>query len=39
MEIDPQKIQGTWKENQDNQNNSNEVEDIMLKCHPLPQIS
>jgi hypothetical protein len=27
------------KENQDHQNNSNEVEDIMLKGHPMPQIS
>ncbi len=26
----------TQKENQDNQNNSNEVEDVMLKMHPLP---
>jgi hypothetical protein len=29
----------TQKENQDHQNNSNEVEDVMLKGHPLPQIS
>jgi hypothetical protein len=29
----------SWKENQDNQNISNEVEDKMLKEHPLPQIS
>jgi len=29
----------TWEENQNNQNNSNEVEDLMLKGHPLPQIS
>ncbi len=28
----------TQKENQNNQN-SNEVEDLMLKGHPLPQIS
>jgi hypothetical protein len=26
----------TQKENQDNQNNSNEVEDVMLKMHLLP---
>jgi len=26
----------TRKENQDNQNNSNEVEDVMLKMHLLP---
>jgi hypothetical protein len=25
----------TQKENQGNQNNSNEVEDVMLKMHPL----
>jgi hypothetical protein len=29
----------TWKENQEHQNNNNEVEDIMLKGHPLSQIS
>ncbi len=29
----------TGKGNQDNQNNSNEVEDVMLKVHPLSQIS
>jgi hypothetical protein len=29
----------TRKENQDHQNSSNEVEDVMLKGHPLPQIS
>jgi hypothetical protein len=29
----------TCKENKDHQNNSNEVEDIMLKGDPLPQIS
>jgi hypothetical protein len=29
----------TWKENQKNQNNSNEMKDVMLKGHPLPQIS
>jgi hypothetical protein len=29
----------TQKENQDRQNNSNEMEDIMLKGHPLLQIS
>jgi hypothetical protein len=29
----------TQKENQNNQNSSNEVEDLMLKGHPLPQIS
>ncbi len=29
----------TWKENQDHQNNSNEVEDIMLKGPPMPQIN
>jgi len=29
----------TQKENQDHQNNSNEVEDIILKGYPLPQIS
>jgi hypothetical protein len=28
----------TQKENQDHQNSSNEVEDVMLKGHPLPQI-
>jgi hypothetical protein len=44
MEIHSQKVQSkananTWKENQDNQNNSNEMEDVMLKGHPLPQIN
>jgi hypothetical protein len=29
----------TRKGNQDNQNNSNEVEDVMLKRHFLPQIN
>jgi hypothetical protein len=29
----------TWKENQDHQNNSNEVEDVMLKGHPMAQIN
>jgi hypothetical protein len=29
----------TRKGNQDNQNNSNEVEDVMLKRHLLPQIN
>jgi hypothetical protein len=29
----------TQKENQDHQNNSNEVEDIMLEGHLLPQIN
>ncbi len=29
----------TQKENQDHQNHSNEMEDIMLKKHPLPQIN
>jgi hypothetical protein len=29
----------TRKENQDHQNNNNEMEDVMLKGHPLPQIS
>jgi hypothetical protein len=29
----------TQKENQNHQNNSNEVENIMLKKHPLPQIN
>jgi hypothetical protein len=29
----------TQKENQSRQNNNNEVEDIMLKGHPMPQIS
>jgi hypothetical protein len=28
----------TREEDQDNQNSSNEVEDVMLKGHPLPQI-
>jgi hypothetical protein len=27
----------TQKENQGHQNNSNEMEDIMLKGHPMPQ--
>jgi hypothetical protein len=27
------------KENQNNLNNSNEMEDVMLKGHPLPQIN
>jgi hypothetical protein len=46
MEIHPQKSTRHVKanvnprnENQDNQNISNEVEDIMLKGHPLPQIN
>ncbi len=29
----------TQKENQEHQNNSNQVEDLMLKGHPMPQIS
>jgi hypothetical protein len=29
----------TRKENQDHQNSSNEVEDVMLKGHPMPQIN
>jgi hypothetical protein len=29
----------THKENQDHQNSSNELEDVMLKGHPLPQIN
>jgi hypothetical protein len=29
----------TQKENQDHQNSSNEVEDVMLKGHPLTQIN
>jgi hypothetical protein len=29
----------TQKENQNNQNSSNEVEDLMLKGHPLPKIT
>jgi hypothetical protein len=29
----------TRKENHDHQNNSNEVEDVMLKGHPMPQIN
>jgi len=29
----------TRKENQDNQNSSNEMEDVMLKGHPFPQIN
>jgi thymidylate synthase len=29
----------TLKENQNNQNNSNEMEDVMLKGYPLPQIN
>jgi hypothetical protein len=29
----------TWKENQNNQNNTNEVENLMLKKHPLPPIN
>jgi hypothetical protein len=29
----------TQKENQDHQNSSNEMEDKMLKRHPMPQIS
>ncbi len=29
----------TSKENQDHQNNSNEVGYVMLKGHPMPQIS
>jgi hypothetical protein len=29
----------TLKENQNNQNSNNEVEDLMLKGHPLSQIS
>jgi hypothetical protein len=28
----------TLKKNQDHQNSSNEVEDVMLKGHPLSQI-
>jgi hypothetical protein len=46
MEIHPQKntrhVQAnanTGKENQDHQNNSNEMEDIMLEGHFLPQIN
>ncbi len=29
----------TRKENKNNQNNNNEMEDVMLKGHPLPQIN
>jgi hypothetical protein len=29
----------TQKENQGHQNNSNEVEDVMLKGHPMSQIN
>jgi hypothetical protein len=29
----------TRKRNQDHQNNSNEMEDVMLNGHPMPQIS
>ncbi len=29
----------TQKENLDHQNNNNEMEDVMLKGHPMPQIS
>jgi hypothetical protein len=29
----------TQEENQNNQNSSNEVEDLMLEEHPLPQIN
>jgi hypothetical protein len=29
----------TRKENQDHQNNCNEVKNMMLKGHPMPQIS
>jgi hypothetical protein len=45
MEIHPQKVQGieanvnTRKKNQNNKKINNEVEDIMLKGYPLPQIS
>jgi hypothetical protein len=46
MEIHPQKNikhvktnANTWKENQKNQNNNNEMKDVMLKGHPLPQIN
>ncbi len=46
MKIHPQKIQGmskanvnTRNENEDHQNSSNEMEDVMLKGHPLLQIS
>ncbi len=28
-----------WKEDQNHQNNSNEMEDVMLKRHPIPQIN
>jgi hypothetical protein len=44
MEIHPQSMRhvkanvNTEKENEDHQNNTNEVENIMLKEHPLPQI-
>ncbi len=29
----------TWKKNQDHQNSNNELEDVMLKKHFMPQIS
>jgi hypothetical protein len=29
----------TWKENQDHQNSSNEVEAVMLRVQPMPQMS
>jgi hypothetical protein len=32
MKIHPQEVQG-------NRNNSNEVKDVVLKGHPLPQIN
>jgi hypothetical protein len=28
-----------WKENEHHQNSSNEVEDVILKVHPMPQMS
>jgi rubredoxin len=36
------RVEANWnrlKENQNNPNSSNEVEDLMLKGHPLSQIS
>ncbi len=46
MEIHPQKSirhveanANTQKENQDCNNNNNEMEDVMLKGHPLSQIN
>jgi len=39
MEIHPQKLQGMLKKNKNNRNNNNEVKDLMLKRHCLPQIN